>query len=148
MEDALFGGRYQEATARLDLLTDPIEQIVATATVARAVYENEAAELGLIRGAWAFSPALRKMEQAFEGGALRASTSARRAPLRGGQGEEGPAPISKARRLLWMYSSRDVYRLLVQEGGWSPEDYEQWLADTLAAALVGAPIVRTGQTEP
>ena len=44
--------------------------------------------------------------------------------------------IEKARVLLWMYTSRDVYRLLVQEGGFSPDDYEQWLAGTLVDALV------------
>jgi hypothetical protein len=35
-----------------------------------------------------------------------------------------------------MYTSRDLYRLLVQEGGWSSADYEKWLADTLVATLV------------
>ena len=44
--------------------------------------------------------------------------------------------IEKARVLLWMYTSRDVYPLLVQEGGFSPDEYEQWLAGTLVAALV------------
>jgi hypothetical protein len=32
--------------------------------------------------------------------------------------------------------SRDIYRMLVQESGWTPERYEKWLSDTLLNALV------------
>ena len=35
-----------------------------------------------------------------------------------------------------MYTSRDVYRMLVQEGGWAPDRYQQWLSGTLVEALV------------
>ena len=41
--------------------------IALTAHVARAIYEGENSELGLLRGASAFSPALRKLEPEFEG---------------------------------------------------------------------------------
>ena len=41
----------------------------------------------------------------------------------------------EARRILWMYTSRDVYRLLVHEAGWTPDRYEEWLSDTLLHAL-------------
>src|SRR5262245_54017964 len=34
------------------------------------------------------------------------------------------------------YTGRDVYRLLVKEGGWSADEYERWLAGTLIDALV------------
>lgn len=135
MEASLFGGRYQAASARLDSLTDPVEQIATTASVARAIYESETAELGLIRGAAAFSPALRKMEQAFE--SLRFELQAKRVErlYAAGRAKKG-VPVDRARRLLWMYTSRDVYRLLVLEGGWSPDEYEAWLSETLVAALV------------
>jgi hypothetical protein len=42
-----------------------------------------------------------------------------------------------ARRLMWMYTSRDVYRMLVQESGWTPDRYEAWLSQTLLDTLVG-----------
>ena len=31
--------------------------------------------------------------------------------------------LDEARRILWMYTSRDVYRMLVVEGGWTPDRY-------------------------
>ena len=63
MSGALFGDSYQKAVARLAGVSDPVELIAMTAGVARAIYESETAELGLIRRASAFSPALRKLEQ-------------------------------------------------------------------------------------
>ena len=44
--------------------------------------------------------------------------------------------FDEARRILWMYTSRDVYRMLVIEGGWTPDRYQDWLARTLVGALV------------
>jgi AcrR family transcriptional regulator len=63
MSAALFGQRFQVTQAKLEGVTDPVRLIVLTAHVARAIYEGESAELGLMRGASAFSPALRKLEQ-------------------------------------------------------------------------------------
>jgi hypothetical protein len=35
-----------------------------------------------------------------------------------------------------MYTGRDVYRMLVLERGWSSDEYEGWLAETLIKALM------------
>ena len=44
--------------------------------------------------------------------------------------------FDEARRILWMYTSRDVYRMLVREGGWTPDHWQAWLSDTMVKALV------------
>lgn len=135
MERVLFGERYRAATARLDALEDPVEQIATTAAVARAIHESDTAELGLIRGASAFSPALRKMESAFE--ATRFAYQQKRIErLYAARKAKKGVPIDRARRLVWMYTCREIYRLLVQEGGWSADEYEAWLRQTLLDALV------------
>ena len=43
--------------------------------------------------------------------------------------------------LLWMFSNEELWRELVQERGWSPDQYEQWLAATLVAQLITAPTI-------
>ncbi len=48
----------------------------------------------------------------------------------------GQLDVEQARRILWMYTSRDVYRMRVQDGGWSPQRYQEWLSRTLVEALV------------
>ena len=52
-----------------------------------------------------------------------------------GKARQGLA-VGDARRIMWMYTSRDVYRMMVVDGGWSPDRYQDWLAATLVEALV------------
>ena len=134
MKSALFGQRFQAAIARLKGETDPIRLIALTASVARAIYEAESSELGLIRGVSAFSPALSKLEREFE--ELRFAMQKERVELLFRQRKQKQGlTLEEARRILWMYTSRDVYRLLVHEAGWTRDRYEEWLSDTLLRAL-------------
>jgi AcrR family transcriptional regulator len=135
MERSLFGPRFQEAQKLLVGVTDPVSLIELTSHVSRAIYESESSDLGLLRRASAFSPALRKMEEEFE--RIRYEKQSARLELlfTSGKGRAGLS-LEEARRILWMYTSRDVYRMLVHEGGWSAERYQQWLSRTLLEALV------------
>jgi AcrR family transcriptional regulator len=47
--------------------------------------------------------------------------------------------------LLWAFSNEELWRELVEERGWSPDRYEQWLARTLVAQLL-ASVRRAGRT--
>jgi AcrR family transcriptional regulator len=42
----------------------------------------------------------------------------------------------QAADILWLYSSADIYRLLVRDSRWPAKRYEQWLARTLIDALL------------
>ena len=135
MQTALFGPRFQTARAKLDGVTDPVTLIALSAEVARAIYESESAELGLIRGSSAFSPALRKLEQEFE--AIRFEMQQERVRLLFAHGKHHrELTLEEARRILWMFTSRDLYRMLVHAGGWTPNQYQHWLSDAILSALV------------
>ena len=134
MQTALFGPRFQNARAKLDGVTDPVKLIALSAEVARAIYESESAELGLIRGSSAFSPALRKLEQEFE--AIRFEMQRERVRLLFAHGHHRELTLEEARRILWMFTSRDLYRMLVHAGGWTPNQYQHWLSDAILSALV------------
>ena len=135
MEQSLFGSQFQEAQKLVAGVTDPAALVTLTAHVARAIYESESSGLGLLRHTSGFSPALRKMEQEFE--RLRYEMQFKRLQLlfESGKARAGLS-LDEARRIMWMYTSRDVYRMLVHEGGWTPDAYQQWLSRTLAEALV------------
>jgi AcrR family transcriptional regulator len=45
-------------------------------------------------------------------------------------------PVERARDLIWLHTAPDTYRLLVLERGWALDEYEQWFATSLAAALL------------
>jgi AcrR family transcriptional regulator len=135
MRAALFGPRFREAQSLLDGISDPVERLASTARVARAIYESESAELGGLRGLSAFSPALRQMEEEFE--TMRYDMQRDRLEALATSGLMKPQlALEDARRIMWMYTGRDVYRMLVVVGGWSPDKYQEWLAATLIDALV------------
>ena len=135
MQQSLFGSQFQSAQELLRGEHDPVKLIGLTARVARAIYESEASDLGLLRHASGFSPALRKMEQEFEN--IRYNNQEQRVRLLfdAGKARRGLS-LEEARRILWMYTSRDVYRMLVHEAGWTPDHYQAWLSTTLREALV------------
>jgi AcrR family transcriptional regulator len=135
MEQTLFGSQFQSAHELLRGEDDPVKLIAMTPRVSRAIYESEASNLGLLRHASGFSPALRKMEQEFERIRYDAQEARIRALFDAKKARRGLA-LDEARRILWMYTSRDVYRMLVHEAGWTPDRYESWLSTTLLEALV------------
>jgi AcrR family transcriptional regulator len=138
MRASLFGPRFQEARSLLDGIADPVERVSRTAEVARAIYESESAELAGLRGLSAFSPALRQLEEELE--AMRYDMQRDRLEALAASGRMKPGlTMEDARRIMWMYTGREVYRMLVEVGGWSPGKYQEWLASALVEALVAAP---------
>lgn len=138
MEQSLFGPQFQDAQRLLQDVSDPVALVELTAHVSRAIYESESSDLGLLRRASGFSPALRKMEEEFE--RLRYEKQLARLQLLFASGKARPGlSLADARRIMWMYTSRDVYRMLVNEGEWTADRYQEWLSSTLVAALVAAP---------
>jgi AcrR family transcriptional regulator len=135
MTAALFGTRFREAQCLLEGVRDPVQMVALSASIALAIYESETVELGLLRGASGFSPALRKLEQEFEDLRFAMQEDRLRKLFEAGKARRGLA-FEEARRILWMYTSRDVYRMLVQDGGWPPGRYRDWLSRTLIEALV------------
>ncbi|MCB9674696.1 MAG: TetR/AcrR family transcriptional regulator [Alphaproteobacteria bacterium] len=135
MQQALFGARYRAEAARLDQEGDPVLRIAGTAAVACAIYEGEAEALGLLRGASAFAPSLRAIEEEFE--ALRYTMQESRITALHEAGLLAPElTVDEARRILWALTGRDVFRNLVGIAGWSPARFRSWLAKTLVDQLV------------
>jgi AcrR family transcriptional regulator len=135
MQAALFGERFRAAQSVMAGVEDAVELVALTAKVAHAIYASESEELGLVRGASAFSPALKRIEAEFE--KMRYEMQGERLEMLFAQGRQKPRlDLDSARRIMWMYTSREIYRMLVAEGGWSGERYEAWLADALLGALV------------
>ena len=58
------------------------------------------------------------MQRLFDGGIVRPGLS-----------------FDNVRDILWSLTSREMYRMMVIERGWSPEAYEQWLAEALTQLL-------------
>jgi AcrR family transcriptional regulator len=136
VNEVLFGPDYRSLVDKSASSKDPREALRIAAHISRTIHDAEKSEIGLVRGASALSPELRDLE--LEGERLRYERQrlvvarlekARLLPR--GMG------IVQARDILWSLTSREVYRMLVIERGWSSDEYQKWLAQTLLQILVG-----------
>jgi AcrR family transcriptional regulator len=139
IEGAFFGDGYKLAAERSKSTNDPIELLRIMASISRTIFDTERKEIGLMRGASAFSPELKKIETEFE--QIRFRLQEERAKL---ITATFPAAktlgLAKVRDIMWMYTGRDIYRMLVLERGWSSDEYEDWLANALTRSLTTAPV--------
>jgi AcrR family transcriptional regulator len=137
MRRAMFNPEYAVHAARLKAVRDPVARVRMTAAIARSIYEGERNELAVLRGASAFSRELRDVEHEFEG--ERLALQRERVVDLADQGLLRPElTVERARHVMWTLTSREVFRMLVTESGWTPDEYETWLADTLVRTLTRA----------
>jgi len=114
---------------------DPVRQLILNAAALRHIHERTTDIFEIVRGAATAEPeiaALRRSlnAQRFEDKRLLAQSLESKQALRPG------LTVAQATDLLWALGSADVYRMLVVDRGWSPVEYEQWLAPSLAHSLL------------
>ena len=115
---------------------DPCRQLILIAASLRHIHERTTDIFEIVRGAATAEPeiaALRRSlnAQRLEDKRLLAQSLENKQALRPG------LTVAHATDLLWALGSADVYRMLVVDRGWSPEQYEQWLASSLVHSLLG-----------
>ncbi len=114
---------------------DPVRQLILNAAALRHIHDRTTDIFEIVRGAATAEPeiaALRRSlnAQRFEDKRLLAQSLESKQALRPG------LTVAQATDLLWALGSADVYRMLVVDCGWSPVEYEQWLAPSLAHSLL------------
>ena len=135
LDQSMFGQDYDEMVRQALSAKDPEDRLRLAASVARQIRGAQSAAFELLRGAGVVAPELAKLEQQRErlryDGEKSMITSLR------DSGELRPGlSFQTARDVFWMLTGGDVYRMLVSERGWSPQKYEDWLADTLVDSLL------------
>ncbi len=116
---------------------DPDRQLRLNARTGRGRKERIGALLDVIRSGGAVDPEVvalwNRIQTEFHANqrVIVESLAAKKA-LRPG------LDIDRATDILWMLNHPDVWQHLVRERGWTPDDYEQWLAETACAQLLRA----------
>lgn len=128
-----------ERPAVRSMLDDPVphRQVAAFAAVVRQVMARAADVHRILADASRSDPAAAELlgemaRQRQEGQRQVARSLARNHALRSGLNERDASDV------IYALASPEVYRLLVVDRGWSPDRYEQWLADSLAGQLLPA----------
>jgi AcrR family transcriptional regulator len=116
-------------------ITDPAKLLAEVAAVFRGANERAFELFEIMRKAAVVDPSIE--ERRRTGAEDRRGDQVpiarhlkRHGALRSGLSERQAVDI------LWLYSSADIYRLLVRDCRWPPERYEAWLAQTLTDALL------------
>jgi AcrR family transcriptional regulator len=124
----------EQLSARLDI-ADPRTLLTAIAAVYRAANERAFELFEIMRKAAAADPAIE--QRRLDGAEARrrdqipvARKLERQRALRRDVSEREAVDV------LWLYSSHDIYRLLVHDSRWPPARYEHWLGSTLIHALL------------
>ena len=143
LDQSTFGPDYDEVVGQALSASDPETRLRRAASVARQIRGAQSAAFDLMRGAGVVAPELAKLEQQRE--RLRYEKEESMITFLRDAGRLRPGLSHKtARDIFWMFTGGDVYRMLVRERGWSPQKYQDWLADTLVHSLLTPPKTESG----
>src|SRR5947207_1574952 len=135
LDQSTFGADYEDAVRQALSATEPETRLRLAAGIARQIHTAQSAAFDLLRGSGVVAPELAKLEQQRE--RLRYERQEQMIVSLRDAGRLQPAlDYRTARDIFWMFTGRDVYRMLVRERGWSPQKYQDWLADTLVQSLL------------
>ncbi len=144
LDQSSFGVDYEDAVRQARSASDPETRLRLAARVARQIRGAQSATFDLMRGAGVVAPELARLEQNRE--RLRYEGEEGTITFLRETGRLRPGLDQKtARDIFWMLTGGDVYRMLVRERKWSPQKYQDWLANTLVHSLL-APVDSSGAT--
>ena len=135
LDQSTFGPDYEEVVRQALNARDPEARLRLAAGVAKQIRSAQSAAFDLMRGAGVVAPELAKLEQQRE--RLRYEKEESMITFLRHSGRIRPGLSHRtARDIFWMLTGGDVYRMLVSERRWSPQQYQDWLAETLVHSLL------------
>ena len=135
LDQSMFGPDYDDVVRYARSATDAETRLRRAAAVSRQIRGTQSAVFDLMRGAGVVAPELAKLEQERED--LRYEKEEGMITFLRDAGALRPGLSHKtARDIFWMLTGGDVYRMVVRERGWSPQKYQNWLANALVRSLL------------
>jgi AcrR family transcriptional regulator len=136
MDEALPKEQFDALVEKSVQAKSPTMRLHFSAKIARQMYDAEKTQMDVFRGAAVLAPEFKELEKERE---MR-RYARQEITIQAMAKEQSLATgltIKKARDILWAFTGRDLYRMLVIEQGWTSNDYEKWLAQMLINALIG-----------
>jgi AcrR family transcriptional regulator len=118
LDQARFGDDYHALVNEVQKVTAPLERLSFVSRIARRVYESEV-------------PVEEERDcQRYDRQLLVIDALHKAKLFRPGLTRDA------ARDILWCLTSRDLYRMLIRDRNWTPQQYESWLNEALRRELV------------
>lgn len=115
--------------------TSPKKCLEITAKLAREIYDAERELVDILRGASGVSSEFKELEQERENRRYERQGEYVKKLMNEKLLAKG-ITLQNARDILWTLTSRELYRMMVMQRGWSSDEYEKWLAELLAKSLL------------
>jgi AcrR family transcriptional regulator len=122
---------YQEVIGE----ADPERQLRLNARNSRIVKVRAGALMEAIRGAAPADPEIRLLWERIQA-EFHANQRSIVESLHEKAALKPDLDVASAADILWAINHPSVYQLLVADRGWTPERYEEWLADTFCSQLL------------
>jgi AcrR family transcriptional regulator len=135
IDRATFGPEYEQLVQRALAEPESEQRLRFAAKIARSIYDAQSPILDLLQGASVVAPAVARLQKEREHTRYERQESVIAFLENAGRLRTGLKRES-ARDILWTLTGREPYRMLVRERGWSSQDYEDWVAGMLIAALL------------
>jgi AcrR family transcriptional regulator len=135
MDEVFPKDQFDTLVEKSNEASSPKERLLYSAKIARQIYDAERAQMEIFRGAVVLAPEFKELEKERE---MR-RYSRQEVTIKAMAKEKSLSKklsVNKARDVLWAFTGRDLYRMLVVEQGWTSEEYEKWLAQLLANTLI------------
>jgi len=134
LNKARFNADYDAAVAAGMEETDVYKRLNHVAALVRSIYEGERREMEFLSGSGIVAPELAAIQNEQEEQRRERQKYNIELLVQQGALKEGLDEAS-ARDVLWMLTSREVFRMFTADCGWDADRYERWLAEALLNAL-------------
>lgn len=134
MDEALPALQHEALLQEVDQVKTAEGLLRLSAKIARQMYDAERGMMDIFQSASVLSPELKKLETEREQRRYKRQEESMERLVK--KSLKKGLNFIKARDILWAFTGRDMYRLLVLEQGWTSDEYEKWLAQLLIKSLI------------
>lgn len=135
MDEALAPEKFEALVEQGKKEKSPRKRLANSARIARQLYDAEKEQFDLLRGASLLDPVFKELEMEKEQRRYLRQEEVITSMYAEKVFQEGIS-LEKARDILWAFTGRDIYRMMVIERGWTADDYEKWLSQLLIQTLL------------
>jgi AcrR family transcriptional regulator len=139
MDEVLPPATFEKLVEQVKQEKNATIRLQIAAKMARLMYDAEQKQLGFLRGASAIAPEFLELEKEQEERRYQRQEETFSTMIKKGVLAKG-VTFLQARDILWAFTGRDMYRLFVVSRGWSSDEYEKWLANSLISQIL-APVL-------
>lgn len=135
LDSALPSARHEALVAETKQEKSAPERLAIAAKISRQMYDAERAQMNVFPSAAIVAPEFKALEKQQEQRRYKRQEDSIKRMFKENLLTKALS-LTQARDILWTFTGRDMYRMLVIERGWTSNNYEKWLKQLLIKTLL------------